>query len=236
MNCPCPNNSYELFYDDFKEIFDSCFPNKTIKINTKYNRSPHITPALKKCIREKHRLEKLAYKWPLTFREQYRTYRNKLASLLKEAKRTYHQNQLVANQGDPKSHWNSINNILGKSATYKKSKIELKPFCSNIPDIFNEHFLKAGGQTIENIGNYFKNYLLNSPNFSMYMYPTTNTEIIKYIKSLKTSSCGHDDIPPVVLKKCSWWNSGSANTHSEPNIKNWHISWCTKKSQSNTII
>lgn len=48
MNCPCPNNSYELFYDDFKEIFDSCFPNKTIKINTKYNRSPHITPALKK--------------------------------------------------------------------------------------------------------------------------------------------------------------------------------------------
>lgn len=79
----------------------------------------------------------------------------------------------------------------------------MKPFCSNIPDIFNEHFLKAGGQTIENIGNYFKNYLLNSPNFSMYMYPTTNTEIIKYIKSLKTSSCGHDDIPPVVLKNAA---------------------------------
>ena len=70
IDCTCPNDSYNLFYDNFKIIFDNCFPNKTIKINTKHNRSPHITPALKKSIREKHRLEKLAYKWPLTFREQ----------------------------------------------------------------------------------------------------------------------------------------------------------------------
>ena len=165
INCTCPNNSYNLFYDNFKIIFDNCFPNKTIKINTKHNRSPHITPALKKSIREKHRLEKLAYKWPLTFREQYRTYRNRLTSFLKEAKRKYHQDQLVANQGNRKSHWHSINNILGKSAVDKNSKIELRPFCSNIPDTFNEHFLKAVGQATENIGNYFMDYLHNSPNF-----------------------------------------------------------------------
>ena len=167
------------------------------------NRSPHITPALKKSITEKHRLEKLAYKWPLTFREQYRTYRNTLTSLLKEAKRMYHQNQLVANQGNRKSHWNSINNILGKSAADKNSKIELRPFCSNIPNTFNEHFLKAGGQATEYAGNDFKNYLHNSSNFSMYLYPTTNSEIVKCIKSLKTFSCGHDDIPPAVLKNAA---------------------------------
>ena len=97
--------------------------NKTIKINTKLNRSPHITPALKKSIREKHQLEKLSYKWPLTFREQYRKYRNRSTSLLKEAKRKYHQDQLVANQGNRKSHWNSINNILGKSAADKIVKL-----------------------------------------------------------------------------------------------------------------
>ena len=62
INCICPNSSYNLFYDNFKIIFDNCFPNKTIKIIIKHNRSPHITPALKKSIREKYRLEKLTYK------------------------------------------------------------------------------------------------------------------------------------------------------------------------------
>ena len=128
---------------------------------------------------------------------------NRLTSLLKEAKRKYHQNQLVANQGNRKSHWNSINNILGKSAADINSKIELTPFCSNIPDTFNEHFLKAGGQATENIGNDFMDYLHNSPNFSMYLYPATNSEIVKCIKSLKTFSCWHDDISPVVLKNAA---------------------------------
>ena len=103
----------------------------------------------------------------------------------KRSKKKMPPRQLVANQGNRKSHWNSIN-ILGKSAADKNSKIELRPFCSNIPDTFNEHFLKAGGQATENIGNDFMDYLHNSPNFSIYLYPATNSEIVKCIKSLKT--------------------------------------------------
>lgn len=53
-NCTCPNSSYNQFYNIFKNIYDNCFPEIIIKINGKNNRSPHITPALKKSIREKH--------------------------------------------------------------------------------------------------------------------------------------------------------------------------------------
>ena len=199
IDCNCPNNSYNVFYDNFKKSFDNSFPEKIIIINKKYTNSPHITPALKKSIREKHRLERLAYKWPLTFREQYRTYRNRLTSLLKEAKKKYFQDQLVASQGNPKSHWKSINNILGRSVNYKNNDIELNPSCNNISDTFNEHFLKAGDEA-DVLGNEFLDYLHNSPNFSMYLCPTNTLEIVKHIMAFKTTSSGYDDISPVVLK------------------------------------
>lgn len=108
INCTCPNRSYNLFHNNIRVVYDNCFPEKTIKINNKINRSPHITSALKRSIKNKHRLKKLAYKWPLTFREQFRAYRNRLTSILKEAKRKYYQDQLLASQGDPKSHWSTI--------------------------------------------------------------------------------------------------------------------------------
>lgn len=201
INSTCPDKSYNLFFTKFQTTYDNCFPKKRIKINSKSSRSPHVTPALKKSIKEKHRLEKLAYKWPLTFREQYRTYRNRLTSLLKEAKKKYYQEQLVANQGNPKSHWQSINNILGRSADGTNSVIELKPACSNIPNKFNEHFLQAGGQITVTTGNDFLDNLQCSPNFSMFLYPATNLEIEQYIKAFKTSSCGYDEISPVVMKR-----------------------------------
>ena len=75
----------------------------------------------------------------------------------------------------------------------------MRPFWSNIPDTFNEYFLKAEGQVSEHIGNRFRDYLLNSPNFSMYLHPVTFLQIVNYIKSLKTSSYGHDEIYLAVL-------------------------------------
>ena len=131
LDCTCPNLSYDLFYAKFKTIYDHCFPEKIIKLSSKSIRNPHITSALKKSIKEKHRLEKLAYKWPLTYRNRYKAYRNKLTSLLKEAKIAYYQDQLIANRGNSKSHWKSINNILGRSTDGKNIEIDLKPISLN---------------------------------------------------------------------------------------------------------
>ena len=101
--------------------FHNCFPLRTTQFNCKDKHSPHITKALLNSIKEENRLEKLASKWPVTFKEQYRTYRNKLTYLLKAAKNKHYQDQLARNHGNPKSHWKFINNILGRSATIKQS-------------------------------------------------------------------------------------------------------------------
>ena len=135
------NESYNLFQQMFKENYEKHFPVKQIRINSKNERSPHVTPALKNSIRERNRLQRLATKWPLTYREIYRKYRNKLNSLLKLAKNKYYKNQLKSNQGKPKSHWKIINSVLGKSTNIKMQEIVLKPSNSNISNKFNEHFL-----------------------------------------------------------------------------------------------
>ena len=86
ITCTCANIAYNSFYSTFKTNYDICFPEKIIKLNRKKERSPHITEALKTSIKEKNRLEKLAHKWPLTYKDHYKKYRNKLNSLLKAAK------------------------------------------------------------------------------------------------------------------------------------------------------
>ena len=69
------------------------------------------------------------HKWPQTFKDTYKQYRNKLTSVLRAAKNNYYKKQLKVNQGNPTFHWQSVNSILGKNSSYlQKSKIQLHPF------------------------------------------------------------------------------------------------------------
>ena len=62
LDSTCPNESYELFYSKFNDLYKKFFPVKNIRINPKHERSPHIIPGLKYSIRNKNRLERLANK------------------------------------------------------------------------------------------------------------------------------------------------------------------------------
>ena len=130
------------FFHKFNNLFQKNFPERRICINIKKERSPHITLALRNSIKEKNRLERLANKWPLTYREKYRQHRNKLTAILRAAKNKYYKDHLKENQGNPKSHWKSINSILGRNSNLNDHSIELKPFCPDISNKFNYHFLK----------------------------------------------------------------------------------------------
>ena len=208
ITCTCANIAYNSFYSTFKTNYDICFPEKIIKLNRKKERSPHITEALKTSIKEKNRLEKLAHKWPLTYKDHYKKYRNKLNSLLKAAKSKYNQDKLISSQGNPKSHWKAINNILGRSSDMKNTTVELTPQCHDIPNKFNDHFLKAGVLNDDSIDEEFKKYLNNSPNFSLYLTPVTQSEVEKYLQSLKTTASGCDEISPTILKRTANLISG----------------------------
>lgn len=199
----CASESYNLFFTRFISFYHKHFPEKNICLKKKDERSPYVTPALKKSIKEKNRLERLASKWPITFKEIYRQYRNKLTSLLRAAKNKYYKDQLQTNQGNAKMHWKSINSILGRNSKVDNNIIELIPVSTDIPNEFNSHFLKTTETfNVDQNNNYLK-YLVKNPAFSMYLSPVTQVEINTYLQGLKTNTPGYDEISPLILKQTS---------------------------------
>lgn len=59
-------------------------------VNTKNDQNPYVTSARK---------------WPLTYGNMYRQYRNNLTSLLWAAKNRFYKDLLKYNKGNPKAHF-----------------------------------------------------------------------------------------------------------------------------------
>ena len=139
--CSCASKGFELFEAKFREIFEKIFPIKAFCSRNKDKICPYITSALKKSITERKRLERLSIKWPLSYREKYKTYRNKLTNLLRIARINYHKEALRESQGNAKDTWQIINTILG-SPPFAKNQGPIDIECNNIsvPDAFNNIF------------------------------------------------------------------------------------------------
>ena len=81
--------AYKEFNDNLKFMFDESGPNKTIKIKKLDITKPYITSEIKRLIRDKHRLQKLYNKKPITHGIEYRKLRNKLNKIIRNAKSNY---------------------------------------------------------------------------------------------------------------------------------------------------
>ena len=97
-------SAFSLFYSRFIKLFDKHFPGKKIKLQ--YNtRKPWLTPALKQSIRIKNKLYRKLITIGSSYYEcQYKTYRNKLNSLLKCAEKQYIADLLESNKSNLKKH------------------------------------------------------------------------------------------------------------------------------------
>ena len=201
----CANTAYNSFESMFLKSFESSFPLRNIRTNKKDELCPYITTGLKNSIKERKRLERLSIKWPLSFKEKYKTFRNKLTNLLRIAKNKYYIEDLKSKQGNSKATWKILNTVLGKPVSSKDHTfIDLNSDISSTPDAFNKHFLEAGRTIInEERQGLYRNYLSNPPNVSLYLTPTTQEEIKKYLDNLKFTAAGIDDIPPKLLKLTS---------------------------------
>ena len=87
--------------------------------------------------------------------------------------------------------------------------IEVKLYCADHPNLFNDHFLKIGDEVnytdtnIHTDTNNYVHFLGSSPAFSTYLAPTDCTEIENYLNAPKTAASGYDDISPKVLRYTS---------------------------------
>ena len=83
-----------------------------------------MTTALRRSLREKRRLHRLALRWPVTYHTQYLQYRDQYNRSVKAAREAYYEEQLQACTGDVKGTWKYINSVMGRKKVSPDSGVE----------------------------------------------------------------------------------------------------------------
>ena len=185
--------AFTRFQDVFNLNFEKCFPKKTYMINYK-NRHPWMTANLRSLIIEKNRLRLQSHKNPgdLVITAELKQKRNQLTSDLRNAEIRYYSKQLELNKRDLTQSWKILKTIIGKGIHKTAQKIS---FCikgntvtesESIANEFNEFFTTIGSKLSSTIS-----CTVNPMSYvdirehSIYIAPTTTTEIKQIIISLK---------------------------------------------------
>lgn len=193
------------------KYYNSCFPFKTKTISTKRLYKPWISKALHISIKTKHDLFRRVRmnNYDLI---AYKRYSNMLTTLLRKSKSFYYKAKFDECKQDLKKTWSIINNTINPDR--KRSSI-LK-LCKNnrtltdpleIAEALNSHF--AGiGLALQNALPYrdetrFRRYLPPRLANSIFLNPSTSSEVKDIIKSLKNTKGNTHCLSTKILKESS---------------------------------
>ena len=205
-------NAFSLFHSKLIELYCKHFPKQ--KITYKYNnRKPWLSEGLKEGIKKKNKLYLKYNRIRSVANEiQYKTYRNKLNSILKFAEKKCYSDLLDESKHNIKKTWQIIKNIINKNTTKKyHSKFKMNDgsiTCdkSIISEKFNEFFTGIGPSLAKKIPKQSLSplhYLGNPMAQSIFLTEVTANEINKIIQCLQNGAAGHDDITASSLKLVS---------------------------------
>ena len=201
-------NSFTLFYDKIKQIYNRSFPLRKIKVRYK-NRLPWLSEALKTSIKNKNKLYVKAKRHDTAFNKTtYLDYKYKLEKLLFIQEKNYYKEQLNSHKGNMKKTWGVIKNMIN----HNKQKKPFNQFIVNgiltdnpkiIADKFNDFFTNIGptlASKIPRTTTSFRNFMKDENLQSLFLQPVTESEISKIILSLKEGAPGVDNISASALK------------------------------------
>jgi hypothetical protein len=90
-----PNSAYGSFMSTFMSLYDKYCPYRNIRCNDKRCNKPYMTPGLRNACKKKAHLYKICIKHrTLKSEAKYKTYKNKLTSILRKAEKLYYNNLL----------------------------------------------------------------------------------------------------------------------------------------------
>ena len=146
---------------------------------------PYITAELKSLIKEKHKIQRKFYKFPITYGSQYKSIKNKVARLTSRAKKEYFQNRFDENLGNPRSYWADINELCGRKSgksfeNVKTIEGELIPK-DDLPTEFNEYFINKPTELARKFDDLhsFREYLSGNAETTFQLNPITIVELSK---------------------------------------------------------
>ena len=176
------------------EYYNACFPLKTKTVSIKRLFKPWITKALHKSIKTKHELFRQTRRNNYDI-NAYKRFSNMLNSLLRTSKSSYYRAKFDTCKRDLSKTWSIINNTINPGR--KRSSI-IKLCVNNqsltepieIAEALNSHF--AGiGLALQNALPYrdeerYRRYLPPRIFNSIFLHPSTSTEVKNIIRDLKT--------------------------------------------------
>ena len=209
------NESYNFLVQVIENTINEISPLKQFKIKTHFN-DPWITKGIyksaKKCTTMYRKVIKLKRDHPKYLK--YVEYRNKLNYVKRKAKQQYYSNKINSFKTNSKKLWDFLKINIGKTND-KTSVTKIFTVNGNITNDLNK-ITNGFGSYFSTIGNKFSSKIPNSTkSFDQYLpksnlnnfilFPTTNKEVSKVIKSLqsKNSSGGNDILTNKLLKLIS---------------------------------
>ncbi len=210
LNC---DEGYNFIMDKMTHILDTIAPERTITVNPKKTiHEPWMSKGLiessKKCDKMYKKVSGLP-KDDVRFYE-YKAYRNCYNSLKRKAKNTFYIKKIIDYKHNAKRLWKILKEISGKAhdkSTFSNSfNIDglLTSDPHTIANGFCQFYKSVGKKFASKIGISDKNFAEYMPepcDSSIYLLPTTEIEIKKTIKKLKSkTSSGYDGISNILLK------------------------------------
>lgn len=208
-------SAYTTFHNKICDIFYRNCPMRQIKHKKNLQKSPWITSGILKSIHRKNVLYS-SYKQSPTYHNslRYRSFKNKLTTVVRKAKALYYKNYFDQNKANSKKIWSGINSILNKGfsntndtgisgkLTDKQNDPNNIQICANN---FNDFFTSIGENLASKIGaptNNFHSYLSDvNIQDTFILHPVSHEEVITIIYSLPCKkSSGYDEITNDVLK------------------------------------
>ena len=193
-NLSNPNDQYHCFSELFSYLYDKHFPKQRFRVRPR--RKPWLTNSLINCCRKKNNLYKIYLAKKDNDSEiKYKSYKNKLTKILRQAETQYYSEELNSVKGDIKNTWRVLKNVINKnvskdsphnSFTYRGSKITSS---DKIADIFNEYFVNVGpslAQKIDIVNKAPVDYLAGNYPASMFLRETDESEIFNTIMKQKS--------------------------------------------------
>ena len=198
--------SFSNFNNNFNMLYDIHFPIKTKITNYKDVKKPWVNENLKKCIKIRDKLGKLARN-KLIGPDIFKRFRNQLVYKLRKAKENYFTNKFNSCQNNAKQTWKTINSVI--RSKQKDLTISLSDEYNNtitkeeVPNKFVEYFTSIATKlsselpiSEHNASSYLTDRIQNS-----FLYvPSDRQEIMKAITDLKSNGKGIFKISTQVLE------------------------------------
>ena len=210
------DEQFDHFHNTLHTALDHFLPERTRKIPARsLRKEPWMTAGLLRCIKKSKRL----YKSMLLDRSnvqkmmKYKDYNNLLQRVKRTAKSDYYYNKCVEHKGNTSKLWKTINYVIHR--TNNKSEVIEKLKINNLYEYRGQYIAEEFARYFSAIGREYatsmktpnrnlSDYLncINTSEKSIFLSPTTEVEIMRYINDLHPKrSSGLDNINNILLKE-----------------------------------